>query len=138
MMSKSVFKAWPVLALLLLAALMPRAQSQGTDMQKDIAGHIRSGDVTALSAFFGQSVDLNVPGNENTYSKAQAELILKDFFGKNPPASFKINHQGTSKDGSRFFIGTYAAVNGKNFRTYCLMKKTGDRFLLQQLQFEPD
>ncbi len=137
-MSKTVFKIWPAIAVLWLAVAMPRTLGQGTDVQKDIVSHIRSGDVTALSAFFGQSVDLNVPGNENTYSKAQAELILKDFFGKNPPASFKTNHQGTSKDGSRFFIGTYTAVNGKNFRTYCLMKRSGERFLLQQLQFEPD
>ncbi|MCX6270223.1 MAG: DUF4783 domain-containing protein [Bacteroidetes bacterium] len=108
------------------------------DVQKEISNAIRVGNISELSRYFNTSVDLTVPGNENTFSKAQAELIMKDFFTKNPPLSFKINHQGSSKDGSLYFIGTYQTTTGKNFRTYYLIKKIGDKYLIQQLQFEPD
>ncbi|MHC1706157.1 MAG: DUF4783 domain-containing protein [Bacteroidales bacterium] len=108
------------------------------DIQKDISDAIRAGNVTVLARFFNSSIDLSLPGNENTYSKSQAEIIVKDFFTKNPPLSFTVNHTGSSRDGSVYFIGTYVSKVNKSYRTYCLVKKNGDKFLIQQLQFEPE
>ena len=34
--------------------------------------------------YFNQSVDINLEGEVNTYSKAQAEFVLRDFFKKHP------------------------------------------------------
>ena len=81
---------------------------------EDIASAIRSANAPALAKYFNSSIDLSLPGNEITCSKAQAEQIVRDFFAKNPPKSFKINHQGASKDGSQFFIGTYVSAKGKS------------------------
>ena len=108
------------------------------DFQKEISDAIRSGNSVALGKFFNINLDLSLPGNENTYGKAQAEIIIRDFFSKNPPLSFTVNHNGSSKDGSVYFIGTYKSKQNKSFRTYCLVKKSGDKYLIQQLQFEPE
>lgn len=108
------------------------------DVQKEISDAIRAGNVTALARYFNATIDLSLPGNESTYNKAQAELVMKDFFQKNPPLSFTINHTGSSKDGSLFFIGTYVTTQQKSYRTYYLVKKSGEKYLIQQLQFEPD
>jgi hypothetical protein len=108
------------------------------EIQKEVSDAIKTGNVTTLARYFNTTLDISVPGNEGTYSKTQAELILKEFFTKNPPSSFKINHNGSSKDGSVFFIGTYISKQNKNFRTYCLLKKAGDKYLIQQLQFESE
>lgn len=107
------------------------------DLQGDLTEALKNGSVAQLSRFISHTVDLTLPGNEGTFSKAQAEVILKDFFSKNPPASFKMNHNGISKDGSVFYIGTYLTTQKKSYKTYCLLKKSGDRYYLQQIQFEP-
>ena len=50
------------------------------DIYEEIANSIRSGDARQLASYFSNTIDLTVLGKENVYSKAQGELILKDFF----------------------------------------------------------
>lgn len=105
------------------------------DVIADIGTAIKSGTASNVSKYFNSTLDLSTPDNEGTYSKTQAELILKDFFTKNPPSTFSINHQGSSTDGSLYAIGTYA-TSSLSFRTYFLLKKVDSGFLIQKLEFE--
>ncbi len=105
------------------------------DIITDISTAIKSGVATNVSKYFNSTLDITTPDNEGTYSKTQGELILKDFFTKNPPASFAVNHQGSSVDGSQYAIGTY--VSGSvSYRTYFLLKKVTAGSLIQKLEFE--
>ena len=97
---------------------------------------IRKANAGKLSASFGNSIDLTLPSNDGTFSRTQAEMILKDFFRKNPPKSFTIKQQGSSKDGARFTIATYVSANDQKFRTYFLVKKLNGEYIVQLLQFE--
>ncbi len=72
----------------------------------EIKNAIINGNEKELAIHFNTTLDLSVPGKDGTYSKVQAELIIKDFFEKNKPKSFKINHEGSSNDGSKYAIGT--------------------------------
>ncbi len=105
--------------------------------EQEINNAIRSGNYSRISAFFKESVELNLPGNEGLYSKAQAELILKDFFAKNVPKNFIPKHGGESKDGSKFTIGTLETTNG-NFRTYFFLKKEGETLIIKELRIEKE
>jgi len=105
------------------------------DIINEVSAAIKSGNASNVSKYFNPTLDLTVPGNEGTYSKAQANMILKDFFSKNSPKSFLINHQGASNDGSLYAIGTYTSNLGA-YRTYFLLKKTGTTYLIQKLEFE--
>jgi hypothetical protein len=105
---------------------------------EDISNAIRTANAPALAKFFNSTIDLSIPGNDLTCSKAQAEQIIRDFFSKNPPKSFKINHQGSSRDRSQFFIGTYVTTKGKSYRTYFLVKKVAEALLIHQLQFDEE
>lgn len=107
------------------------------DVIADVAAAIKSGNASSVAAYFNSSLDLTVPGNDGTYSKSQAELILKDFFSSNPPKSFSISHQGSSNDGSQYGIGSYVTASS-SYRAYFLMKKSGSSFLIQKLEFEED
>lgn len=105
------------------------------DIITEISTAIKSGVASNVSQYFNSTLDLTTPDNEGTYSKTQAEMILKDFFTKNPPASFIINHQGSSVDGSQYAIGTY--VSGTvSYRTYFLLKNATAGSLIQKLEFE--
>ncbi len=98
-------KGIAVLWVLILMASSPgMAQTEIFNPMKDA---IKGGDAAALVKSFAQSVDINIEGNINTYSKAQSEFILKDFFKKHPVNDFSIVHTGSSKGGLQFAIGRY-------------------------------
>jgi hypothetical protein len=125
--------------LIIFSAIEVNAQSEeATKVIFDNIGKaFREGDASQLAVNFASSFDIILPGNEGTFSKQQAEMILKDFFSKNKPKGFVINHQGTSNDGSRYAIGTYKAMN-QSFRAYILLKSIGNKLLISQLQLEKD
>ena len=125
--------------LIIFSALEVNAQSEeATKVVFDKIGKaFREGDASQLALNFASSFDIILPGNEGTFSKQQAEMILKDFFSKNKAKGFVINHQGTSNDGSRYAIGTYKAMN-QSYRAYILLKSFGNKLLISQLQLEKD
>jgi hypothetical protein len=115
--------------------LMLRIASAG-EIFDDISNAIHNGDAHQLATFFGNSVDLTIVDQENVYSKAQAELVLKDFFEKNHPKTFSIIHKGSSPEKTQYAIGKLTTVNGKNFRVSFYIKSTDGRNQLQELRFE--
>ncbi len=106
------------------------------DISDDASAAVKTGNAANVAKYFSANVDLKILTKEDVYSKAQAELILKEFFTKNPVKSFAIMHKGTSKNGDQFAIGTYESSAGKKFRTYFLFKKEGAALTIQQLRFE--
>jgi hypothetical protein len=108
-----------------------------TDITPAVAAALRTGNAAALAEYFNATIDLTLPGSEGTYSKSQAELIVKAFFSANKPEEFEIQHQGSSGEGSQFCIGTLTTDNG-DFRTYFLVKSFGKQSLITQLQFEEE
>lgn len=109
---------------------------EGTDQIHDkISTHISNGDSENLSAHLGSTVELSIMSKDGTYSKTQCGYILKDFFSKHPPSSYKIKHKGTSDKGSIYAIGNY--VSGKEaFRVYYMMKKESGEFQLVIIHFD--
>jgi hypothetical protein len=71
------------------------------------------------------------------YSKTQAEMVVRDFFSKNTPTSFKIIHKGTSNQGSEYAIGTLITSVG-SFRTYIYVKQKSTGYTIQEIRFEKD
>ena len=105
------------------------------ETEKKIALAIQAGDAAEVSKYFNTLIDLTIPGYDDTFSKAQAGQILKDFFSKNLVKAFKINNQGSSSDGSRYSIGSLEA-GGKSYRLYFLIKSIGGQELIQQFQMQ--
>ncbi|MFA6924942.1 MAG: DUF4783 domain-containing protein [Bacteroidales bacterium] len=106
------------------------------DATDDITKAINSGNSKELAKFFNTTIDLTLPGYEDTYSKAQAEIIVKEFFTKNTPKSFTVIHKGLSKDNSPYIIGKLE-TSKNSFRVTYLLRKVSDKFLIHQLRFEP-
>ncbi|MDY0101456.1 MAG: DUF4783 domain-containing protein [Lentimicrobium sp.] len=122
---------------LILAFSFLTNQSVAQDLTAKIASGIKTANAKELGVHFNQTLDLSTPDAEGTYSKAQAEMIVKNFFVKYPPTSYTQNHQGKSNDGSQYAIGVYKS--GKfSFRTYYLLKTIGGKPLIHQLKFESE
>jgi len=102
-----------------------------------IATAIQSGNAKELAKYFDSNVDISVYNKEESYSKTQAEMVVKDFFVKNPPTAFKIIHKGASNQGSEYAIGTLS-TNVGSFRTYIYVKQKGTAYSIQEIRFEKD
>lgn len=125
-----------IITLLSLSNFAIESTSQSNEITNELSQALVKANSKDIAKYFGTSVDLKLPGNEGTYSKNQAELILRNFFTRNAPESFVIQHQGPSRDGSVYAIGTYTSKTGKSYRTYFLLKKISDQMVLHLLQME--
>src|SRR6187402_630305 len=83
---------------------------------------LKTGNAKEVSQYLSQSVDISVDGNLNTYSKAQAEFVLRDFFKKHPPTDFSILHSGGSPGGQQYAIGRYQS-SGESYNLMVRVKE---------------
>jgi hypothetical protein len=100
----------------------------------EVVNALRSGNTSQIAKFFDNTVEISMPDKSNSYSKGQAEMVLKDFFTTNAVKNFTVVHKGEN-NGSQYCIGTLATKNG-TYRTTVYMKQKGDRQLLQEISFE--
>lgn len=108
------------------------------DIYELISTAIRSGNASEISKHFNTNVELTIGNQEEVYSKAQAEQVLKDFFSRNTPRSFTLIHQGLSKEGAKYAIGNLTTQQGNNYRTYFFIKQVGRSEYIQELRFEKE
>jgi hypothetical protein len=101
----------------------------------NIAADIRKGDAPTLAKYFSGNVEISIKDAQNSYSKSQAEAVLKNFFSLHAPKSFTIVHQGQSPEGAKYFIGTLSTSAG-TYRTYVYAKQVNTTFVIQEIRFE--
>ena len=121
--------------LFILAVLVVNT---GLFAQEDIIAKVRdaikTGSSREMTKYLNNSVDMTIEGKLKSYSKAQAEFILKDFFKKNPPTSFTIVHQGASKSGLPYVIGEYVS-EGSTFRVWVRIRKINEEYFVHEVSF---
>jgi hypothetical protein len=100
-----------------------------------VAVAFRSGNVDQISTYFDYRVDISLPEKSDSYSKSQAEMIIRDFFDNNGVRNFQVKQKGENA-GSEFCIGVLQTRNG-DFRTSLFMKQKGDKQYLQEIRFQP-
>lgn len=100
----------------------------------EVVNAMKTGNASQMAKYFDATIEISMPDKSNSYSKTQAEIILKDFFTNNPVKSFQIIHKGENA-GSQYCIGTLTTKNG-DFRTTIFMKQKGTAQLLQEIRFE--
>lgn len=102
---------------------------------EDVVNNIRSANVPGISKYFDNLVAITINNNQSVYSKTQAELVLKDFFGKNPVKDFIVAQSGTSGTSSRYAIGNLVTTGG-SYNLYVVLKQKENAFVLQEIRFE--
>ena len=63
-------------SILVVATVMMSSFAQPSTID-DVIGAIRSGDADELSKYFDDNIELTLPVKSDSYSKAQAQVILK-------------------------------------------------------------
>jgi len=95
---------------------------------------IKAGSAKEVVKSFNQSLDINLEGEIKTYSKAQAEFVLRDFFKKHPPTDFTIVHTGSSKGGLQYAIGNLKS-NNETYNVLIRVKQAGNEYLVHEISF---
>ncbi len=132
------FKTWAILLLVSLVALSFDVDNQQevSEIIKKAATAIHNGSAQELTKYFNKTVELDLLGEENFYSQVQAEILLKDFFNKNKPLKFTVNHQGV-KETTSYAIGIMSTKGG-DIRVSIFIKTENGKSAIHQLRFETD
>lgn len=104
---------------------------------RDIGIAMKAGSSKELIKFCNKTVEIKIDGKSSNYSKNQAEVILKDFFSKNPSKGFTYIHQGASPEGLKYTIGKYSHEKGA-YRVVMFIKKIDDIYLIDTLNFSKE
>jgi hypothetical protein len=100
----------------------------------EVISALRSGNASELSRHLDDNVELTLPDKSDNYSKAQAQLILKDFFNNSTVKGFELKHKGESP-GGHFCIGTLQTGSG-SFRTNVFMKSKAGKEVVKEIRFQ--
>ncbi len=124
--------------ILLAIAMLPgslalKAQS-APNIPEAIFTSLRTGDSDSLAQYFNTQIELILLGKEGIYSKNAAEVLVRDFFTKNPPLSYTKKNE-SSRANTRFAIGELNTVKGR-FRIYFLMKNINGTSAIYELRIQ--
>lgn len=128
----SAYIVFVVLTLQLFAA-----KGQSSDVIFQVRETIKAGSAKELSKYLFQTVDVTIEGKVQSYSKAQAEFVFRDFFRQHPPSEFNIIHQGSSKGGQPFAIGHYKSAD-QTYRVFMKIRSVNNQQLLHEISFSKE
>ncbi len=123
-----------ILGTLLIGSLVVLSSFVQQGSIDEVIGALRSGNSAELSRYFDDNVELTLPDKSDSYSKAQAQLIVRDFFSNNGVKGFELKHKGDSP-GGHFCIGTLQTSAG-NFRTNVFMKTKNNKEVVKEIRFQ--
>lgn len=125
------------LTIITVLNLLFYSEPKQRDSFDTLSGYFKNSASKEIAAYFSPLIEMNILSDESEYSKAQAELILRDFFLRNKPVSVKIIHRLSSNPNFRFAVLSYQTDN-ENFRVSVSMSREGEKFLIKVIRIEYD
>lgn len=118
-----------VITLLLTTTFLRAQMSQVQDA-------LSKNDAEELSAYFLNNVELEIEDKEGMFAKAQAKIMVRDFFAKIKPATFVLKHKSDSAN-SKYIIGDLSS-KGQKWRVTVYFRKDGAQDLIHSIKFEKE
>ncbi len=107
------------------------------DVIDDLCAHFKAANSKEIASSFSSTVDLIIIDEEDVYSKAQAEQILRSFFNKYPPVKSTVIHRLNTNPNFRYGAVSLVTKNG-TFRVSITLKKTANVFFITELKIETE
>jgi len=107
-----------------------------SDVIDDISSCIRSANTKELSKYFSSTVSMTLLNDEGIYSRVQAEIILRDFFGRNVPTHVKISHRLDSNPNFRYVV-LHLETSKDTFRVSYKLTNNDNTFQVTEFRIEP-
>jgi hypothetical protein len=100
----------------------------------DVIAALNTGNATELARYVDDNIEIGLPDKKDTYSRAQAVMIFRDFFANVSVKSFEVKHQGDNA-GRQFCIGTLNTKSGA-YRTTIFMTSKNGKQLVKEISFQ--
>lgn len=123
-----LFRFFPLVLLFMFSAFRPIS---GLD---DVINALRSGNAQELARYVDDNIEISLPDKSDSYSRAQAVMVLKDFFAHNNVSGFEVQFKGEN-GGSQFCVGKLQTRSG-DYRTTVFMKTKDGRQLVKEIRFQ--
>ena len=109
-----------------------------SELLEDLTISFKTADHRLLAKHFTSKVEINLLDQSNVYSKSQAEMVMKDFFGKYDPRDFQILYKNTpNSEQVKFTIGQLETSAGR-FRIFFILKQVDGVLMIQEMRFEQE
>lgn len=112
----------------------PEIREKSDASIEPIVSAIESGSSSEVARFFGSSISMNVNGQQGEYSKNQAEIVLKDFFKKNPSHGFSLVFQNENPGSLSTYIGEYSS-NPVQYKVFIKVSQNDSGIRIYSLDF---
>ena len=119
---------------LLLFIQTPVLEIENEGSIETVISAIDNGSSSDLAKYFDSSISLNVNGQQGEYSKNQAELVLKDFFKKNPSRGFTLVFRSENNPSLSSYIGDYQTGQGI-YKVFIKVSQQASDFKIYSLEF---
>ena len=106
------------------------------DLKTSVETGFKTANAKLIAQYFASNINVSLVGEENLYSKSQAEQVLKTFFLENKPLKFTITHQGKSVK-TQYYIGALVTNKG-SYRITVNVKLVSNQELISHLTIEQD
>lgn len=135
-MNVRIIKAFMVTFICVFALGNATANAQN-EVINNVRDALKAGSSRELSKHLNNTVEISINGEKSSYSRNQAEFVLKDFFNKYPSQGFRYVHQGSSKEGLKYTVGNYTYDRGE-FRVFMLIKQISGVYLVDKIDFNEE
>lgn len=123
--------------LMILSSFSGFSQTAEETMIKKVQEALKSSSSRELVKYLHERVEIKLDNEKKDYSTNQAEIVLKQFFQKNPANSTEFIHEGNSDGGIIYAIGSYVSGN-KKYRVVLRAKKYKTDYKIYRLEFTED
>ncbi len=100
----------------------------------EVISALNGGNAAELARYVDDNIEIALPDKSNNYSRAQAVMILRDFFDNSGVKSFEVKHRG-DRGGSQYCIGTLNTRSG-NYRTTIYMVTKDGKQMVKEIRFQ--
>lgn len=127
----------PLFFLTILFVCFSSPKAIQNDVVDRLSAFFKAGNTKEIASHFASSIELILLDEEDVYSKAQTEQILRNFLTKHPPVKSTVVHLVNINPNFRFGILELNTKNGR-FRVFITMKKYNNTFFITELRIEPN
>lgn len=132
-------KTFTILIFLLTLALHSyQSGAQGARSPiEEVVYAFRNNKPHDVARYFDDYIPVSINNNASNYSHNQAEVILKDFFEKNPIRDFTVMDSGSPSSTSKSMIATFSSNNGR-YTLYLLMKLKDNNYVIKEIRLSKE
>lgn len=106
----------------------------------DVTQALNGGDLGNMVKYFDNVVDITLNNDQSTYSKTQAEMVIRKFLAKNSAKSFQVTfttYKGDVANYNSFIIIGELKNNARgSYKVYFFFKQKGKFHFIQKIKFE--